>query len=169
MPVSWFSEVDLEQSPPPARRIFSGVCQLLDQLQPSDLDVARQTVGLKNGETWIRLVHVDDDAADLDITVGVHTTHIYGLYGHDEDYATGAGGESRWIADTIETLTSLLRGRYRIEHLRWNGRAYRTNVTDLVGDARSLTAFDSPLGMLPLPRRLLTSASREIDYRCQGD
>ena len=149
MPVTWFNEVDLEQSPPPARRVFSDLCRLLDQLQPSNLDVARQTVGCRNGETWIRLVHVEDDAADLDIGIGDHTTSVYGLYGHDEDYATSGDGEFRWVADTIDTLTSLLRGRYRIEHLRWRGRAYRTHVTDLVGDARNLTAFDSMLGVLP--------------------
>lgn len=63
----------------------------------------------------IRLVHACLGGADLDIEVGDCTTHVYGLYGHDEDYAVPGDAEEVWRADSIDTIAGLLRGRYRVE------------------------------------------------------
>jgi hypothetical protein len=164
--VGWFAEVDLQDSPPAARRMFTDVCELLDRLRPAKLAVDRQSATVQNGELWIRLIHADDDDANLNIVVGEGTTHIYGLYGHDEDYRLTGEPEATWRADTIETLTALLQGRYLIENLTWRGMAYRTLVTDRSGRARGVRAHDSALGLLPLPLRVLTASSRDLDYGC---
>lgn len=163
---AWFAEVDLDSASPAARSVFMEVCRLLDKLQPSRLAPERQTARVEDGEIWVRLVHAVDRYADLDLAVGEHTSHIYGLGGHDEAYSTAADPDEAWQAETIEILDALLRGRYRIEQSWLRGRPYRTRVVDLIGDARNATVIESTLGFLPLPSRILTAASLEIDYGC---
>ncbi len=148
--------------------MFAEICQLLDRLHPTHLAVDRQTARLDNGETWIRLVHAHDHDADLDIALGNGPSNIYGLCGHDEEYRSAGECDDTWKADTIETLTALLMGCYLIENLSWRGRPYRTQVTDLVGDARGGISLYSALGFLPLPRRAVTVTGREVDYGCTG-
>lgn len=168
--LGWFTEADLTRSPPPAQRLFVDICRLLDQLQPSNLAVDRLTAVVDGGgEAIIRLVHISDRVADLDIEVGDRTTHIYGLCGHDEDYGLAGDAEEVWRADSIDTIAGLLRGRYRVERSSWRRRPYRTRVTDLVGQARLVTSLDSFLGWLPLPQDALTATTHEIDYACRGE
>lgn len=166
---AWFTEADLSQSPPPAQRLFDDLCRLLNQLDPANLTVEHQTAMVEGGEAVIRLVHINNRDADLDIEVGDCTSHVYGLFGHDEDYALPDDPEEVWRADTIDTIAGLLRGHYQVEYLNWQGRPYRTHVTDLAGNARGVVQIDSLLGRLSLPRRLLTVATYEIDYACRGD
>ena len=80
----WFAKVDLDSASPAGQRLFIEICRLLDRLQPSLLSPERQTATVKNGETLIRLVHAVDRHADLDLVVGQHTAHVYGLGAHEE-------------------------------------------------------------------------------------
>lgn len=44
----WFAEVDLEDSPPAAQRMFAEICRLLDRPHLANLAVDRQTAKLEN-------------------------------------------------------------------------------------------------------------------------
>jgi hypothetical protein len=167
---AWFTEADLTKSPLSAQRLFTDLCQLLDQLDPANLAADQQTATADKGgdAIKIRLVHTNNRNADLDIEVGDRTTHTYGLYGFDEDYALPDDPEEVWRADTIDTIAGLLRGHYLVERLSWHARPYRTRVTDPVANARDLVTLDSFLGLLPLPRHVLTATTHEIDYACRG-
>lgn len=105
--LAWFAEADLKQAPPPAQRLIAEICRLLDRLNPANLAVERQTATTERGQVLIRLIHTSKQNADLDIEVGDCVTHIYGLYGHDEDYAAPDDPEEVWLTDTINTVGNL--------------------------------------------------------------
>ena len=55
-------------------------------------------------------MHAVDRQADLDVVVGEHTAHVYGLGGRDETYSTADEQDEAWQAETVEILGELLQG-----------------------------------------------------------
>lgn len=155
---------------PAAARVVAGLGRLLDQLQPSQLDPSRQTVETVRDETVIRLAHRSDPAGHLEIVIGTGSAHVYGgLDGHDEAYSVPPAEADAWEQDVIEIVAELLQGRYEVRQSTWRGKPYRTQVTDLGGEAvPRITLLDSVRGILPLPRSALATTSRTVHYGCKG-
>lgn len=72
--------------------------------------------------------------------------------------------ESSLIKDLADSITSIVRATYEVETVHWGDRLLRTVVTG--PEYRHQTG---PLiGLLPVPRRLLSISRRRLTYGCQG-
>lgn len=168
MPGPWFAEVELDGVSPSVRRGFDVLVELLDRLDPTNLVPSRQTARDHRGAALVQLVHAYAPEANLEISLTGGASLIFGLYGHDEDFAHHEHPDEAWEADFIDTMGGLLQGQYEIEHLTFGARPYRTLVTDLVGEARATVTMNTFLALLPVPRRFLTSTTRTVDYGCRS-
>ena len=145
------------------------MCGLLDRLQPALLVPQRQTAKVEHGEVWMRLVHALDRHADLDVAVGDHTSHIYGLGGHDEAYPTAGDPDEAWRPRPSRSSTNYCGGV--------TGSSDPGSVVGLTVPGSSTSSMtpgvarsSSPLSASYRSRDacMLTSSSVEVDYGCES-
>lgn len=153
----------MDVSPPTDFEVLRALDQLLDTLEPSELDPTRSYA--IDGEFY--LAHRVDVFGDIEVSVSPGATYVNTeLKGPPEEIyevAPTADG-SGWLSDLVDSVAEIVTGTYLIETFDWGNRRFRTVVHG--PDHRYVSG---PIfGLLPVPRRLLTVARRELTYGCRG-
>lgn len=165
VPSDWFGTVSLADTAF-ASAAFEKVDQVLDALQPTELDQLRSFAGFADAHVQINLHHISGrDWSDVDLHYTEDSGGMFNPLGHEEYYRLA--GEPAVEQDALDDLTVVLTSIYTSEETWWRGRRIRTVVRQTNG-GEDLGTSVAGWPLLPprwlLPRDQLTTRRHTLSY-----
>lgn len=170
----WFGTVDLGDTPTsPALANVLRVVQLLDQLQPTAIDPVRSSIRPEDwpdlGKTLtLELVHSEDEDGVITVLLGDGQA-VVSWYGDHEHLPRDVPVGDDMVDDLLDTIGSVLRGRYEVEEDYFLGAPYRSRVIDRESrPPRVVSSRHSLLSLFGWCLPTTTTRSKRITYGVQN-